>query len=93
MRLINLKPGTVDKETVRELAVKLRLPPRLKDSKIALGVAAGIFAIISVAPTVATVAALGGAAISIAAAFWDKPLPRTISRLRWLAWALEWRIG
>lgn len=92
MRLVNLKPGAVDAETLREVAQRLALPARIRGTGRVLGVAAGAVGGLSAVPALGPVAALGGMAVSIASAFWTGRLPRAVSRARWLQWALEWDI-
>jgi hypothetical protein len=90
LRIVNLKPGAVDTETLREVAQRLALPARLKGTGRVLGVAAGAAGGAGAVPALGPVAALGGMAVSIASAFWTGRLPRAVSRARWLQWALEW---
>lgn len=73
-RIVGLKKGAVDKDTARDIAARLGLPARLKKAR----------------KVMATAAALGGAEVSVASTLWSGMLPRRLSRVRWLRWALEW---
>ena len=80
----------VERETLRELAASLKLPPRLRPLESAAGIGAALVASLTVVPDVAVAAAVAGVAVSISAAMWNRPLPRAAARVGWLRWALEW---
>ncbi|MBN1859343.1 hypothetical protein JW848_09080 [Candidatus Bipolaricaulota bacterium] len=90
-----LGPGGIEKEELRELALALHLPPRLKRlgwnpqvlvTLLALGLGA--------VPGVGVPAAIASAFVTLGAQVWDrKTLPRAFSELgskRWLSWALTY---
>lgn len=92
LEIINLAPGAIEPEAVRELAVRLKLPPRLKSSARSLGVAGGLVGGAGAVAVLGPFTAIGGGAISIASAFWNGQLPRSAARINWLHWAFQWDI-
>jgi hypothetical protein len=92
LEIVNLSSGALEPDAVRELAVRLKLPPRLTASARAWGIAGGIVGGLGAIAVLGPFASLGGAAISIASAFWNGRLPRAIARLSWLHWAFAWDI-
>lgn len=86
----NLGAGQVDREVLREIAVAVSLPSRLKEKdRIALfagGIIGGLGAIASFGPA----AAIAGAVVSVSMGLWNGKLPRSAGRVQWLRWALEW---
>jgi hypothetical protein len=92
LKLVGLKPNTIEKETLREFAVRLKLPPRLKDFTRSRDSISGAADVASAIPSLGISPTLAGVAISIASLFWKRTLPRITSRWRWLHWGLEWDI-
>lgn len=87
-----LKPRSLDKETIREIAVHLKLPARLSSSGKSLGVAAGVIGIAGALTVLGPAAGIGGGLISIASALWKGNVGHTPARWSWLRWALKWDI-
>lgn len=87
-----VKPGQIERDVVRELAAKVALPARLGEVQRKLTLAAGITGGIGAFPVVGPVGPVLGLAVSIAQAYWDGSLPRSVSRVRWLRWAIQWDI-
>ncbi|MFH1312291.1 MAG: hypothetical protein ABIJ00_03610 [Candidatus Eisenbacteria bacterium] len=90
----NLKPGTLDKEAIREIAAQLTLPARLSAAGKSMGVAAGVIAVAGALPVpiVGPAVAIGGGLISVASALWTGTVGRTPARWSWLRWALKWDV-
>lgn len=92
MGIVNMKPHTIEKDSLRELAARLWLPPKLRSWKKAYGILAGLLTGAGVYPVVGPISAVVGGAVSVAATFWTGNLPRTVARIKWLRWACEWDI-
>jgi glycosyltransferase involved in cell wall biosynthesis len=92
-----LGPGGVEKEELRDIAMQLKLPPRIKRlgwkaQVIVSLIAAGLGAISGGAAA----AAAASAFVTLGGQVWDKKtLPSAFSGLgskRWLNWAVKWDI-
>lgn len=92
MGITEMKPNTIEKDTLRELATRLWLPPKLRSWGKLHGLLAGLITGIGTYPALGPISAGLGAGVSIAATFWSGNLPRTAARIRWLRWAFEWDI-
>jgi len=90
--LRSLKPNSIEEQQVRAVAAELQLPVRLKGWAKTAGISAAALGGFAALPTIATGAAVAGAVVGIAAIFWDGKVPRSLGRLNWLRWGLEWRI-
>ncbi len=90
--LHRVKPGDFDKEAIRDIAAKVALPPRVKIIAKAAAIGAGVIGGLGAFPVLGPSAAVAGAIVSVTAALWSGRLPRSVGRLRWLRWALEWDI-
>ncbi len=90
--LHRLAPGEVDREVVREIAIKVGLPPRLKDIGRVVGVGGGLLTGVGAIAVLAPSAAIVGGIISISSAIWRGHLPASVGKVEWLRWALEWDI-
>ena len=88
----HLKPRSLDRDTIRELAVLLKLPARLNASGKILGIAAGVIGAIGAVPVLGPSAALIGGCISVASALWTGSIGRIPTKWSWLRWALKWDI-
>ena len=84
------KPGEVEKERVQEIAVSLELPPRLKASAKALGIGSGVLTGLGSIAFLGPFPAVAAGAVVIAATIWKGKLPRSVSRIKWLRWAVQW---
>jgi hypothetical protein len=85
-----LKPNAVTQEMTREIAAQLHMPARLHQTGRVLAFATGIASGIGAAPMLGPVAALAGGAIAIVSAIWDGRVGRSVGKVKWLRWALEW---
>lgn len=87
-----LTPGKIDLEILKNIAEKVKLPPRIKDvGKIAIatgGVLTALGALLGSNP----VAAIVGASISVSPLLWKGYLPRSASKIKWFRWALKYDI-
>lgn len=90
--LHKVKPGEFDKETIREIAAKVALPPRLRATGKLAAIGAGLIGGLGAIPVLGPAAAVAGAAVSVSAALWTGRLPRAAARMKWLRWALGWGI-
>jgi hypothetical protein len=90
--LLGRPAGSVSDEVVREIASRLKLPPRLKYVGRSLTVAGVGASLLGLIPQLTIPALLAGAALTIAGAFWKGGLPRGIASVSWLSWAVEWDI-
>jgi len=89
--LHELVPGKFKVDTIREIASRVGIPPRLASKWTAI--AGGIIGGIGLIPTLGPWAAIPGVAsvaVSFASALWKGCLPRRVARIRWLRWAIEW---
>jgi hypothetical protein len=89
-KIHSLKPRSLDRDAIRDVAATLGLPTRLKKLGAAFDIGAGVLSIVGIAPTWAPTAAGGRGAVSISKAFWAGQFGRTVGRVRWLRFALEW---
>jgi len=87
-----LKPDSIEKKEIRNLAAELNLPVHLKGWAKTAGLAAGALGGFAALPTIATGATVAGAVVSVGPIFWDGSVPRSIGKFKWLRWALEWQI-
>lgn len=92
MGIVDLKPKALERETLRELAYKLWLPPKLKKWEKAYGVITGCICGLGAYPALGPVSAALGGLISISSYFWSGRLPASSNKLKWLRWAYEWEI-
>jgi len=92
MGIVDLKPKTIEKETLRELAYKLWLPPKLKNWEKAYGIITGGICGLGAYPVLGPVSAALGGLISISSIFWSGSLPACSNKLKLLRWAYEWEI-
>jgi hypothetical protein len=90
--LHRLQPGDFDKEVIRELACEVRLPPRASKLSATFGIAGGVIGGLGAIPILGPFAPIAGALITIASTLWRGQLPRSISNVQWLRWALEWDV-
>lgn len=92
MNLHKLKPGEVERDTCRELAQKLHLPAHLKKTPKILGaVGTGLIAGAGLEPHYGdTVSSIATVVTSIGAVVWDRPLPKSVSRIKWLSPLFKW---
>ncbi|MBN2315056.1 MAG: hypothetical protein JXM79_14095 [Sedimentisphaerales bacterium] len=90
--LHKMAPGQFDREHIREIAATVRLSPRLRGYSRGVGITTGIFGGLGAFPVLGTPATVVGGLISVAAAFWSGGLPRNVSRVWWLRWAMKWDI-
>jgi hypothetical protein len=91
-KLRRVQPGAVENSEIRVIAADLDLPIRLKGWAKAAGIATAILGGIAAVPTIAVAATVGAAAIGLGGIYWDGTLPRRTGRVKWLRWALHWRI-
>lgn len=91
-KIHTLKPGALDRETIRDVAQHLGLPARLTAAGKVMGVAAGVIGIAGVAPEIGPAAAIAGGLVSVASALWTGTVGRGPARMSWLRWALKWDI-
>lgn len=91
-QLRRVRPNAIESREIRQIAADLDLPVQLKSWRKAAGVSAAVVGAIAAVPTVAVAATVGAAAIGLGGIFWDGALPRQTGRLKWLRWALHWRI-
>ncbi len=87
-----VKPGQVESGVIRELAAKVGLPARLGAAEKNLTFAAGVVGGLGAFPFIGPVGPILGIGVSIAQAYWDGSLPRSVSRIGWLRWAMRWDI-
>lgn len=90
LKIHTLKPGALNRETIRKVAGYLELPARLRKAGIVKGVGIGLIAAAGAAigPEAATV----GTLVSVAATLWTGTVGRRPARISWLRPALEWEI-
>jgi hypothetical protein len=88
--LVGQAPGSVGPEAIREIASRLKLPPRLKHSGSSLVLAGAGTSLLAIHPLLAVPAVLAGAALTIAGVFWKGGWPRGVASVSWLSWAIEW---
>jgi hypothetical protein len=88
--LREVRRGDVDAETIREIASRARLSPRLRDLARAAGIVRGIVAGLGFVPELGKAAKVAGVVLSVGQWLWDGYLPRGAARIRWLQWFLEW---
>jgi hypothetical protein len=92
--LIGAAPGDFEPETVRELATRSTLPPRLRlpshTSRVVTGIARTAAHIAIAGPA----GAITGTAVSVAGSAWKASplLPSKVGQISWLRWALKWDI-
>lgn len=80
----------VEKETLRDIAASVSLPPRLRGLGRLAVVSGGIIGGLAAIPALGAASAVVGAAVSVSSALWTGQLPRSAARIKWLRWALEW---
>ncbi len=90
--LHELGRGQFEKEVIREIAAKVALPARIRGIGKVAAVAGGLLGGLSAIPLLGPAAAVAGAGISVSTALWTRRLPRAVSRVRWLRWALRWDV-
>lgn len=85
--LHTMRAGSVSQEMIREIAAKVRLPPRIRrfqqarDAAVdALNVGAVLVAPLGLAATV----------LSCSKYLWNGGLPRSAASIRWLRWTMQW---
>jgi hypothetical protein len=74
----------------REIAAQLHLPARLHQAGRVLAVATGVATAIGAVPFFGPAAALAGGAIAFVPVIWDGRVGRSVGKVKWLRWALEW---
>jgi hypothetical protein len=87
-----LRPGEFEPAVVREIAVKVGLPPNLKQVGRVLGILTGVVGGLGAIATFAPAAAIGGAALAVSSAIWQGGLPAIAGKAKWLHWAVEWEL-
>lgn len=87
--LQDAREGQVSTDVLREIAVRMEFPPRLRNFKEALG-AAG--AAMGAASTLLGGASSVGVPMTMARSIWRGYLPREVGKVKWLRWALTWDI-
>lgn len=90
--IIGMRPGTIGTDRLRDLAVKLQLPPRLKAQGKHFAVVAEALTVAGVAPVIGPAATILGGLIAISTVLWSGKLPRSATKVEWLHWAYEWDI-
>jgi hypothetical protein len=85
------EPGQFDPQVIRDIAAKVGMPSQLKGTTRLIAVAGGVVAGLGAVPVLGPAAAIGGGVIAVAGALWSGNLPRGISKVQWLKFAIEWR--
>ena len=83
----------VERDVLRELAARLRLPGRLKGYEKIRSAATVVESSAGIAGSFATghyMPAVAGSILSIATTVWSGSLPGAFSRFSWLRWMVEW---
>jgi hypothetical protein len=91
-KIHELNPGALDKETIRDIAISLELPAKLRASGKVLNITGNIITIMGALPALGPAATVVGGLVSIASVLWTGHVGTLPSRLGWLRWALEWDI-
>jgi hypothetical protein len=91
-KIHTLKPRSLDTDTLREIAIKLRLPARLKGAGRTLGISGGVITTVGAWPVLGPAAAVAGGLVSVASALWTGTVGRSASRISWLRWAFKWDV-
>ena len=86
------KPGDVDREVLRAIGSKLRLPARLGNRNAVLGTAGGVLTIGALVPEMMTPMTVLGGTVGIAAAAWRGHVPRGVGQSRWLRWMVRFDV-
>ena len=91
-KIYELNPGDIDIAILRDIAAKVKLPPRIKDvGKIALasgGVLTALGSFVGANPVVSII----GASITLSPILWKGYLPRSMNNIKWFRWALKYDI-
>jgi hypothetical protein len=90
--LNKLQPGNFDRETIREIAAQVKLPPRISNIGKLAGIAGGVFGGLGAITVLSPLAAVAGAIVAIGASLWQGELPRAVANVQWLHWAFEWDV-
>jgi hypothetical protein len=90
LRIDQLQPGAIDRETTREIAIQLGLPARLSRASRVIGIAAGVVGITGAIPAAGPAAKIAGGLLTIGSAIWDRSVGRSLGQVSWLRWAFEW---
>lgn len=90
--LHELPPGEVDRDVIRRIAAKVQLTPYLRGFTKCGPIAGGIIGGFGTIPGCGPYFAAAGSAVSISTGIWSGRLPRAAARVRWLQWALRWKI-
>jgi hypothetical protein len=91
-KIHTLKPRSLDTDTIREIAILLGLPARLKAVGRTFAVGGGLISIAGAWPILGPAAAVVGGSVSVASALWTGAVGRSVSRMTWLRWALKWDV-
>lgn len=89
--LDKIQPGSVEEGVIRGIAADWNLPAQLKGWSKATGIAVGILGGVALWPATAATATVLGAAISIGSIFYDGSLPKSLVKVKWARWAMEWK--
>jgi hypothetical protein len=90
--LDEMSQGQFNRAEIRDIAARVALPPRLRGLDKVAGIAGGIISGLGIISELSPVTSVLGGAIFVAAALWRGHMPRGISRIKWLRWALKWNI-
>jgi hypothetical protein len=99
IRELDINRGTnsaqISEEVLRELAIRLGLPGRIRGfdqvRKVATGAEAG-GGILGSVTTGSPWPAIAGSTLTIATTVWSGGVPGTLARLSWVRWMCEWDI-
>jgi hypothetical protein len=92
MNMIDLAPGSIEKETIRELAQKIKLPPKFKDFPKKITAFSAIISGLGAYPLLGPTSTILGAALCLTTLIWKGQLPKSSGNLKWLQWAIQWDI-
>ncbi len=84
--------GEVERSVIRDVAQRAGLPGRLRGYNKSIGIATGLLGFVGLAPILGPPAAAAAATVTIGGALWDGQMPESVTRRRWLRFAIKYDV-